>query len=475
MPTKVVMEALSPTMEEGRLVEWKKQEGDSVAVGDVLAEVETDKAVMELVARTAGTLLKHIVEAGATVPVAEPVAVIGQPGEDSGSEADTSKGAKPAPSDRARGQRDSKDSQATQPSPGQNRPISMPPEAPALAAVQERQPLEQPSPREGNGAKAAAPARGQEAAGRVKASPLARRIAAERGVDLVGVTGSGPEGRVVARDLETAAATAPARPGAAPSTTAPLPHRPASPSGDQPYTDVPLSQIRKTIARRLAQSIGPVPTFYLTSEVDMERVWEAREALRAAGQRSLPRATERGGSGADTEVKVSFNDIVIKATALALRQHPACNAWWQEDSIRYWNEVHVSMAVAIEEGLITPVIRHADQKSLREISAEARDLAGRARERRLKPEEYTGGTFSVSNLGMLDIDEFTAIINPPEAGILAVGRIVEKPVTHEGVAAVRRRMRITMSCDHRVIDGATGAQFLRTLKGMLENPLALVW
>ena len=207
----------------------------------------------------------------------------------------------------------------------------------------------------------------------------------------------------------------------------------------------------------------------------MERVWEAREALRAAGQRSLPRATERGGSGAETEVKVSFNDIVIKATALALRQHPACNAWWQEDSIRYWNEVHVSMAVAIEEGLITPVIRHADQKSLREISAEARDLAGRARERRLKPEEYTGGTFSVSNLGMLDIDEFTAIINPPEAGILAIGRMVEKPVAHEGVAVVRRRMRLTMSCDHRVIDGATGAQFLRTLKGMLENPLALVW
>jgi pyruvate dehydrogenase E2 component (dihydrolipoamide acetyltransferase) len=475
MPTKVVMEALSPTMEEGRLVEWKKQEGDSVAVGDVLAEVETDKAVMELVARTAGTLLKHIVEAGATVPVAEPVAVIGQAGEDSGPEADTSKAAEPAPSDRARAQRDSKDSQATQPSPGQNRPVSTPPAAPAPVAVEERHPLEKASPREGNGAKAAASARGQEAAARVKASPLARRIAAERGVDLVGVTGSGPEGRVVARDLETAAATAPARPGPAPSATAPLPRRPASPSGDHPYTDVPLSQIRKTIARRLAQSIGPVPTFYLTSEVDMERVWEAREALRAAGQRSLPRATERGGGGAETEVKVSFNDIVIKATALALRQHPACNAWWQEDSIRYWSEVHVSMAVAIEEGLITPVIRHADQKSLREISAEARDLAGRARERRLKPEEYTGGTFSVSNLGMLDIDEFTAIINPPEAGILAVGRIVEKPVAHEGVAAVRRRMRLTMSCDHRVIDGATGAQFLKTLKGMLENPLALVW
>jgi pyruvate dehydrogenase E2 component (dihydrolipoamide acetyltransferase) len=209
-----------------------------------------------------------------------------------------------------------------------------------------------------------------------------------------------------------------------------------------------------------------VPTFYLTSEVDMERVWEAREALQTAGQRS---------SGSEEPAKVSFNDIVIKAVAMALRQHPACNAWWQNDHIRYWNEVHVSMAVAIDEGLITPVIRHADQKSLREIGAEARDLARRARERRLKPEEYTGGTFSISNLGMLDIEEFTAIINPPEAGILAVGRIAQKAVEHEGALTLRRRMRLTMSCDHRIIDGATGAQFLRTLKGMLENPLALVW
>jgi pyruvate dehydrogenase E2 component (dihydrolipoamide acetyltransferase) len=198
----------------------------------------------------------------------------------------------------------------------------------------------------------------------------------------------------------------------------------------------------------------------------MERLWDSREAL-SAGQ--------RGGGEAGQQVKVSFNDIIIKAVAMALRQHPACNAWWQEDHIRYWNEVHVSMAVAVEEGLITPVIRHADQKGLREIAAETRDLAARARERRLKPEEYTGGTFSVSNLGMLDIDEFTAVINPPEAGILAVGRIVRKPAAQQEQVVLRRSMRITMSCDHRVIDGATGAQFLQTLKGMLENPLALVW
>jgi pyruvate dehydrogenase E2 component (dihydrolipoamide acetyltransferase) len=235
----------------------------------------------------------------------------------------------------------------------------------------------------------------------------------------------------------------------------------------EPFRDVPLTQIRKTIAKRLAQSIGPIPTFYLTSEVDMERVWEARESLREAEQ--------RGGGDAGKDIRVSFNDIIIKAVAMALRQHPACNAWWQDDHIRYWNEVHVSMAVAIEDGLITPVIRHTDLKSLREISAEARDLAGRARERRLKPEEYTGGTFSVSNLGMLDIDEFTAVINPPEAGILAVGRIVQVPVAHEWQVALRRRMRVTMSCDHRVIDGATGARFLQTLKAMLENPLLIVY
>jgi pyruvate dehydrogenase E2 component (dihydrolipoamide acetyltransferase) len=454
MTTKVVMEALSPTMEEGRLVEWKKQEGDPVAVGDVLAEVETDKAVMELVARAAGTMLKHIVEAGSTVPVSEPVAVIGQPGEDSG----TGGGAAGQRPSGAAGQRGS-ESQATQPSPGQNRPGSMPPAPHPGAAADD------------NGSKAvpAAPTREQPAEARVKASPLARRIAAERGVDLMAVAGTGPEGRVVARDLNQAIAAAPAtspRTSPVPSTPAPLPRRPAV-SSDQPYTDTPLTQIRKTIARRLAESIGPVPTFYLTSEVDMERVWEAREALRTAGKR------ESGEEG--TASNVSFNDIVIKAVAMALRQHPACNAWWQNDHIRYWNEVHVSMAVAIDEGLITPVIRHADQKSLREIGAEARDLAGRARERRLKPEEYTGGTFSVSNLGMLDIEEFTAIINPPEAGILAVGRIVQKAVEHEGALALRRRMRLTMSCDHRIIDGATGAKFLKTLKGMLENPLALVW
>jgi pyruvate dehydrogenase E2 component (dihydrolipoamide acetyltransferase) len=455
MSTKVVMEALSPTMEEGRLVEWKKQEGDAVAVGDVLAEVETDKAVMELVARAGGTLLKQVVPAGTTVPVSELVAVIGEAGEkveESGAAGQRGGGAaeparKPAPKAGA------VEEQATQPAPDRNRPSSMPPAPPAEAVTEGngQQPAQRPA------AGAQPPRRAAPQGGRVKASPLARRMAAEQGIDLSGVAGSGPEGRVIARDLEGA------RPAAA---TAPLPRGPAAPlrgpaappPSGQPYQDVPLTQIRKTIARRLAQSIGPIPTFYLTSEVDMERAADAREALLAAGGE-----------------KVSFNDIIIKAVAMALRQHPECNAWWQDDHIRYWNEVHVSMAVAIEDGLITPVIRNTDLKSLREIAAEARDLAGRARERKLAPDEYTGGTFSVSNLGMLDIHEFTAVINPPEAGILAVGRMAEQPVVHQGVVTVRRRMRLTMSCDHRVIDGATGARFLQTLKGMLENPLAMVY
>jgi pyruvate dehydrogenase E2 component (dihydrolipoamide acetyltransferase) len=445
MATNVVMEALSPTMEEGRLVEWKKQEGEPVAVGDVLAEVETDKAVMELVARAGGTLLKQMVAAGTTVPVSQLVAVIGEPGE-----------AVSAPAPAApRAATASPEAQATQPTPDRNRPESMPP---APAASQASEPASQ------GRAPAPAPASGGNgqptpSGGRVKASPLAKRMAAERGIDLAGISGSGPEGRVVARDL--AQAGAPQGAVAAAAARAPSP-TPAGVTGPA-YTDTPLSQIRKTIAKRLAQSIGPIPTFYLTTEVDMERAWEAREALLESAK------------GAEGVPKVSFNDLIIKATALALRQHPACNAWWQDDRIRYWNEVHISMAVAIEEGLITPVIRHADRKSLREISTEARDLACRARERRLAPEEYTGGTFSISNLGMLDIDEFTAVINPPEAGILAVGRIAPKPVAHDGGVQVRRRMRITMSCDHRVIDGATGARFLQTLTGMLENPLRMVY
>jgi pyruvate dehydrogenase E2 component (dihydrolipoyllysine-residue acetyltransferase) len=424
MATKVLMEALSPTMEEGRLVEWKKNEGDTVSVGDILAEVETDKAVMDLQARAAGVLLKQAITPGTTVPVGQVVGVIGSAGEDVSGLVAAAKPAAPA----------AKPAAAQAPTP------PAPPAAPRAPAAPPPPPAQPP-------AQPAAPAPVAAAGGRVKASPLAKKVAAERGVDLTGVRGSGPEGRIVVRDLEGVTAAPPA--------AAAL----AAPLASSGFEDVPLSQIRKTIAKRLTQSIGPIPTFYLTTEIDMERVSEAREALNQA-------APDR---------KVSFNDIIIKAVALALRQHRACNAWWQDDRIRYWNDVHLSMAVAVEDGLITPVIRFADQKSLRQIGAEAKDLAGRARERRLKPEEYSGGTFSVSNLGMFDIDQFTAVINPPEAGILAIGSIVQKPVVVNNAVVPRRRLRVTMSCDHRVIDGATGAAFLKTLKQMLENPLALVW
>ncbi len=414
MATKVHMEALSPTMEEGRLVKWTKHEGDPVKSGDTLAEVETDKAVMELVARADGQLLKVMVPEGTTVPVGNVVAWIGKPGEKvDGAGSGEAATAAPKP-------------------------------APAAAAPAAKVPA--PAP---------VPVAAASDATRVKASPLAKRIAKEAGVDLKLVQGSGPGGRVIKRDVEGA----PASPTA--SVAAPAPRTtPDVRRTGVPYEDVPLTQIRKTIAKRLAASIGPIPHFFLTTEIDMERAAEAREALNK-------QLGEEGG-------KISFNDIIIKAVALALVQHRACNAWFQEDHIRYWNEVHIGMAVAIEDGLITPVIRNADLKSLREIGAESRELSGRARSRRLKPEEYTGATFSVSNLGMFDIDQFTAVINPPEAGIVAIGSIVAKAVPDGDRVVVRRRLRLTMSCDHRVIDGATGAVFLKTLKQMLENPLAML-
>ena len=404
MPTKIVMEALSPTMEEGRLVKWTKGVGDAVKTGDTLAEVETDKAVMELVARADGQLLQQLVAEGATVPVGEVVAYVGAPGEHVAAPPATAAGSR----DRGSIAAGSGPVIATGPS------ASASPVTPADAA-------------------------------RVKASPLAKRIAKDAGVDLKLLRGSGPGGRVVARDVEAAPL---------PALRSPVP----APSGAA-YEDVPLTQIRKTIAKRLGASLGPVPHYFLTSEVDMERAAEAREALNQ----------QLGETG-----KVGFNDIILKGVALALSKHRTCNAWWQDDHIRYWNEVHLGMAVAIEDGLITPVIRNADHKSLSAIGAEARALAQRARERRLTPEEYTGSTFSVSNLGMFDIDQFTAVINPPEAGIVAVGSIVPKPVVLDGQVTVRRRLRLTMSCDHRVIDGATGAAFMKTLKQMLENPLAMV-
>ena len=428
MATKIVMEALSPTMEEGRLVAWKKQEGEAVKSGETLADVETDKAVMELVAREDGVLRKIVLGEGATVPVGAVVAIVG------GKDEDISVVLPATPPSPVVGGRVS----------GSAGPVQNGAKAPAPALV----------------AAAAVPATTDHppttnASSRVRSSPLARRLAAERGLDLRLVPGTGPAGRITRRDVDAVGATRPAPAAAAAPALAVVPALAVPPGG---VRDVPLTTMRKTIARRLSESIGPVPHFFLTSEIEMERAWEARQHLAGLGD----------------AYKVSFNDLIVKAVALALRQHAAVNASFLEDRIRYYGDVHVGMAVAVEDGLITPVIRHADRKGLLEIAAESKALAERARARRLAPEEYTGATFSVSNLGMFDIDEFTAVINPPEAGILAVGRIAQRAVAADGQLAVRRTMRVTMSCDHRVVDGATGAKFLQTVKLMLENPLAML-
>ena len=455
MATKVVMEALSPTMEEGRLVKWNKNEGDQIKSGDVLAEVETDKAVMELVARGDGVLRKRLANEGDASPVGTLIAVIAGPDENIDSIVGSAGGAPapaaapPQPAQAAQGsQAGSAPSEAPAP-PQQKAPTQAPsaPSRPAPSAppAPPRQPSAPPTPPRGNGASRPAPAGG----GRQRSSPLARRLASEKGIQLGAIQGTGPGGRIVKRDIENAkaAGVAAARSAAA--------DRLAT-EGD--FKDVPLTQIRKTIARRLAESNGPVPTFFLTAEFDATRAAELRTQLTEMGE----------------EYKVSFNDIVIRAVALALAEHPEVNAHWLGDKIRHFNRIHVAMAVAVEDGLITPVLFDADRMTLWDISGKARDLAKRARERKLTPEEYTGSTFSVSNLGMFGIDQFTAIINPPEAGILAIGGVEEKPIVADGQLEVRQRMRVTMSCDHRVIDGATGAKFLQTVRRYIENPLALI-
>ncbi len=435
MATKVTMEALSPTMEEGRLVKWLKAEGDAVKSGDIIAEVETDKAVMELTARGDGVLRKRLANEGDSSPVGTLLAIIATADEDISSL--TSGAAAPA-------------APATPATPASPAASQKPPAAPVVRPAPVAAPSQSVTstvtapgaPPAQSGASASPPNQA-----RVRSSPLARRLAAESGVDIARVSGSGPGGRIIKRDVLQAEKT----PAATPSQTA------RSRDGD--YQDIPLTQIRKTIARRLAESIGPIPTFYLTAEYDLERVAEMRTAMAELGD----------------EYKVSFNDIVMKAIATALVQHSECNAHWMGDHIRQFNRVHLGMAVATDDGLIVPVIFDADAKPMGVIAQESRELAKRARERKLKPDEYTGSTFSVSNLGMFGIDQFTAIINPPEAGIIAVGAIEEKPVQGESGITFRKRMRITMSCDHRVIDGAAGAKFLQTLRRMIENPLMLVY
>jgi pyruvate dehydrogenase E2 component (dihydrolipoamide acetyltransferase) len=433
MATKVHMEALSPTMEEGQVVRWLKAEGDRVSPGEVLAEIETDKATMELSARGEGLLRKILKREGETAPVGAVIAVIGDAEEDISAlvGGGDGGGTKAAPTKAAAPKAPAAEPPATQPAAPKSKSDAKLETLPAPPAAVPPPPA---APRTEDG-------------GRLRASPLARRLAADAGVELSGIQGSGPGGRIVKRDVEAAAPRGPAAARAA-----------APPEAE--FEEIKLSQMRKTIARRLAESLGPVPHFFLTIEVDMERAQQARARINAL--------LEARGE------KISLNDLIIRAVAGALGQHPAVNAAWHGDHIRRYRAAHIGVAVAIEDGLITPVIRDADRKGVAEIAREVRDLAGRAREKKLKPEEYTGATFSISNLGMFGIHEFTAVINPPEGGILAVGQVEEVPVVMSGQVVVRPRMKATMSCDHRVIDGATGARFLQTLKVMLEEPAAIL-
>jgi pyruvate dehydrogenase E2 component (dihydrolipoamide acetyltransferase) len=429
MATQVVMPKLSPTMEEGQLSRWLKKEGDKVSMGEPLAEIDTDKATMEMQALANGVLRKILIGEGESAPLGQAIAIIGDADEDIAallkSLQSTPAKAPSAPAESAQ-----------------------PAAAPALDATKpsastDGKPSPQPS---GDG-------------GRQLISPIAARMAADAGINLKSVQGSGPGGRVVKRDIEAAvvANAAPAKGGPRLKPLAAAPHQLGAIYGPSSFRDEPLSEMRRTIARRLVTSLGPVPHFFLTSEIDMERAAD----MRASINELYP------------DAKLSINDIVIKVTAAALMQHPQCNASFQDKTVRYYEHADLGIAVATENGLITPIVRSADLKSLLEIAGEVRELATRARARKLKPEEYTGASFSISNLGMFGVDEFTAVINPPEGAILAVGAMAPKPVAHEGEIVIRRTMRVTMSCDHRVIDGAVGAQFLQIFKQILENPLYL--
>jgi pyruvate dehydrogenase E2 component (dihydrolipoamide acetyltransferase) len=408
--TKVVMPKLSEAMETGKIIKWLKKEGDRIQGGDILAEIETDKADVEMEAFGAGVLRKVLVPAGEKAPVGTLIGVIAEPGDDIAGVLASA----PAPAVAA---------PPAAPAPAQPlRPAVVSTPAPAAPAVN--------APAVGIPAPTAPTA---VATGRVKASPLAKKIAAQAGVDLRLIRGTGPGGRIIRRDVDAAAVTVTAVPAAAPTVPA------------VEYEDRPLSQIRATIAKRLPLSKAPVPHFYVTSEVAMDRAWELREELNAL----------------EGQPKVSVNDLVVRACALALLRHPGVNASFQGESIRVWHRAHIGIAVALDDGLITPVLRDCQAKSLAQIAVEARDLAERARVRKLRVTELSGATFSISNLGMYDVVQFSAIINPPEGAILAVGSVRRVPVVDAGGLGVGRRLALTLSCDHRAMDGAMGARFLQ--------------
>ena len=451
MAIKVEMPKLSDTMDEGVLVSWSAEEGDEVSAGDVIAQVETDKATMDLEVYDDGVLLKKVVDEGASVPLGGLIAVLGEEGEDI-SELLAEAGGGEA----------KEESEAADPTPfgdGGPQGADGAPAAPGTErTAPQRRETEPPS---GNG--------------RLKVSPLARRLAGEHGVDLGQVSGSGPEGRIIKRDIEELVGTSrtgrTAEQGAAADRPPVRPQVPSEPAFQRPgdvsdeadqYESRDISQMRKTIARRLAQSKYSAPHFYLTVDVDMARAAAFRSEVK-----------ERAG---DAGTRISYNDLITKACAMALRRHPQVNASYlaEESEIRYYKQVHVAVAVAVEEGLVTPVIRHADRKGMTAIAEETREKADRARQKQLDLDEMEGSTFTTSNLGMYGIEEFTAIINPPNACLLAIGAVRDVPVVEEGEVVAGKRMRLTLSCDHRIVDGATGAQFLQTVKDYLEEPLNML-
>ena len=440
---------LSPTMEEGTLLEWSKSEGDAVEVDDLLAEVETDKATMEFRSFDKGVLLKILVEAGESVAPDTPVAIIGEEGEDisellkstggSGGKADEKKSKSDEKKSAKADKKKSKDTQKKSKDDEES-------------DEEEDTKEKKAKPKKASEAK---PKKAKSGSGeRMFASPLVRRLARENDVDLADVDGSGPRGRVIKRDLDAYLES-----GGSQQSSGGFERRP-------PRIEK-ASPTRKTIARRLTESKQTVPHFYLTIDLDAGALVTARRQMNA----SIAARAEKSG---ETLEKISFNDLVIKASALALREIPEANASWMEDGIHYHQVVDVSVAVAIPEGLVTPVVRDADRKGVLAISREVKDFAARARDRKLKPEEMSNGTFSISNLGMYGVEEFAAVINPPEGALLAVGALRDAAIVRDGVLVAGKKMKVTLSCDHRVIDGAVGARFLQALQGLLEAPLAML-
>ena len=438
MPIQILMPALSPTMTEGNVASWLKNEGDTVQAGDILCEIETDKATMEVEATDEGTLGRIVAPAGTeAVPVNAVIGLILEEGEDASALAGA-EAAAPA---------------AAAPAAAPAEPAAEPAPAPQAEAAT----TAAPSPG-GNGATPPAPQR--EPGARIFASPLARRMAKQAGLALEAIAGTGPNGRIVKVDVEAAIAAAAAAPAAAVAAPAAAPApAPAAPAAAA-YQDTPASTMRKVIAQRLQEAKREVPHFYLTVDCAVDALLETRAQL-----------NERSDA-----YNLSVNDFVIRAAALALRKVPAANASWVDGALRQYRSADVSVAVAIEDGLVTPIVRNADGKGLAEISAEVKELAGRARAKPmgLAPEEYQGGTFSVSNLGMYGIKEFAAIINPPQSMILAVGTAEQRPVVKDGALAVATMMSCTLSVDHRVVDGALGAQFLQAFKGLIEDPFTML-